>query len=167
MILNEFKLEGKVGVVTGAGRGLGRVLSLALAEAGADLALAARTESELTSVADEVEAMGRRALIIPTDVTQAEQVNSLMEKTVTSLGGLDILINNAGVGLEKPVLETEDEEWDRVMDTNLKGPFLCCRAAGKCFVEQRRGKVVNVASGLGEKGYPTPLAPTHDEAWRL
>lgn len=154
MILNEFKLDGKVAIVTGAGRGLGRSIALALADAGADVALASRTQSELAGTAREVDALGRKSLVVPTDVTQSAQVDRLIEKTISSLGRLDILVNNAGLGLEKPLFETKDDEWDRVLATNLKGPFLCCRAAGRHFVGQRRGKVVNVISGLGEKGFP-------------
>jgi NAD(P)-dependent dehydrogenase (short-subunit alcohol dehydrogenase family) len=154
MILNEFRLEGKVAIVTGAGRGLGRSMALALAEAGARVALAARTEDELASTAREVAALGRESLALPTDVTRSEQVEGLIHETISTLGGLDILINNAGLGLEKALLDTDDDELDRLLATNLKGPFFCCRAAGRHFIERRRGKVVNVVSGLGGKGYP-------------
>lgn len=153
MILNEFKLDGKVAVITGAGRGLGRSIALALAEAGADVALASRTENELADTAREIEKICRRALVIPTDITRADHVQKLIEETRSRLGRLDILINNAGVSLEKPLTETTEEEWDRVMGINLKGPFLCCRAAGRHFIAQKSGKVINVVSGMGEKGY--------------
>lgn len=158
MILNEFRLDDKVAIITGAGRGLGKSIALALAEAGANVALASRTESELADTAREVEALGRKSLVMPTDVSQSDQVDGLIDETIASLGGLDILVNNAGVGLEKAITETGDDEWEKVLATNLKGPFLCCRAAGKHFTGQRRGKVVNIVSGLSEKGYPNSSA---------
>ncbi len=145
-------LEGKVAVVTGAGRGLGRAMALALAEAGADVALAARSGDQLATVAAEVEALGRRALAVPTDVTDAEAVQSLVDTTVAELGGLHVLVNNSGVIDSTPLLEQEPEAWDRVLTTNVRGTYLATRAAGAHLVAQGSGKVVNIASNFAFTG---------------
>jgi 2-deoxy-D-gluconate 3-dehydrogenase len=138
-----------VAIVTGASRGLGRAIALALAGAGADIAVAARSVQDLQQVAEEVSRLGRRALPVPTDVTDRDGVERLVERTVRELGGLDVLVNNAGIVRETPALETTDEDWDAVLDTNLRGTFLCSRAAGRVLTGQRSGKVVNLASNLG------------------
>ena len=142
-------LAGQVAIVTGAGRGLGRAIALALAEAGADVALAARREADLTGVAAEVRSLGRRGLALTTDVTDREQAEALVERTVEELGGLDILVNNAGIVRGSPLLETTDDDWDAVIDTNLRGTFLCTRAAGRVLTTKGSGKVINIASNLG------------------
>lgn len=142
-------LAGRVAVVTGAGKGLGRAIALALAEAGADVALSARSEGDLERVAEEVRGRGRRGLAVPTDVTDREAVEALVERTVLELGGLDILVNNAGIVRESPLLETTDEDWDAVIDTNLRGTFLCARAAGRVLTAKGSGKVINLSSNLG------------------
>ena len=147
-------LEGKVAIVTGAGRGIGRALALALAEAGADVALAARSTQELEAVAEEVEDLGRRALAVPTDVTEEEQVENLVARAVEDLGGLHVIVNNSGVIHAAPLAETSLEDWDRVVATNLRGTFLCTRAAGRRFLERGEGKVVNVASNFAFMGVP-------------
>jgi 2-deoxy-D-gluconate 3-dehydrogenase len=146
---NDRALEGKVAIVTGAGKGLGRAIALALAGAGADVALAARNEADLEAVADEISAMGRRGLPAKTDVTDRERADALVEKTVRELGRLDILVNNAGIVREGPFLEVTDDDWDAVIDTNLRGTFLCTRAAGRVLTEQGSGKIINIASNLG------------------
>ncbi len=145
-------LAGRVAIVTGAGRGIGRAIALALAAAGADVSLAGRTERELALVADEVAALGREALAVPTDVTDADQVEALVERTGRDLGRLDILVNNAGVLLVRPLLETTDAEWDAVLDTNLRATFLCSRSAGRVLTEQGSGKIIDVASHVGIVG---------------
>jgi NAD(P)-dependent dehydrogenase (short-subunit alcohol dehydrogenase family) len=142
-------LEGRAAIVTGAGKGLGRAVALALAAAGADVALAARSRPDLERVAEEVSVLGRRVLAVPTDVTERDQVEALVERTVDELGGLDVLVNNAGVVREGPLLETSDEDWDTVIETNVRGTFLCTRAAGRVLTENRSGKIINVASNLG------------------
>jgi NAD(P)-dependent dehydrogenase (short-subunit alcohol dehydrogenase family) len=145
-------LQDKVAVVTGASRGIGREIALALAEAGADVALAGRDTGRLDAVAEEVRALGRTALPVATDVTDRAQVENVVARTVTELGGLDVLVNNSGVVSSVPLLEVTDEEWDRVLDTNLRGVFLMTRAAGRHLVEQGSGKVVNIASNFAFKG---------------
>ena len=145
-------LRGRVAIVTGGGRGIGRALARALAAAGASVALAGRTSDDLELVASEIAAAGGVAIGIPTDVTDGEQVETLVKRTVAELGGLDILVNNAGVLRNGPLLETTDEDWDSVMDTNLRGTFLCTRAAGRVLTGQGAGKVINIASHIGLVG---------------
>ena len=144
-------LTGRVAVVTGGGRGLGRAFALALAEAGADVALAARSTEDIERVAAEVKARGRRALAVPTDVAETADVERLVERV---LGDLDILVNYSGVIHSAPLIETPLEEWDRVVATNLRGCFLCMRAAGRHFADRRAGKVINVASNFAFMGVP-------------
>lgn len=150
----EIDLDGKVAVVTGAGRGIGRAISVSLAEAGAHLVLAARTASQLEGTAEEVRSRGRRAVVVPTDVSNREAVESLMASAVESLGGLHILVNNAATMSPGPTLEISEEEWDRVIAVNLKSVFLCTQAAGRYMVKQGYGKIVNVASTGGEIASP-------------
>jgi NAD(P)-dependent dehydrogenase (short-subunit alcohol dehydrogenase family) len=145
-------LDGRVAVVTGASRGIGRSIALALAEAGADVALAGRDVARLDAVAGQIRDGGRSALAVPTDVTDRARVDALVARTVDELGGLDIVVNNSGVVSSLPLLEVSDEEWDRVLDTNLRGVFLVTRAAGRHLVGQGSGKVVNIASNFAFKG---------------
>lgn len=151
---HELVLEGKVAIVTGAGRGLGRALALSLAAAGADLALAGRTGSQLEAVAKEVAGLGRRAHVAVTDVTDEAAVAKLVESTAAELGRLDILVNNAGAAHGSDLLETTAEEWDTVLNTNLRGTFLSTRAAGAHMVRQGSGKVINIASNFAFMGVP-------------
>ena len=154
MMRGDDALAGRVAIVTGGGRGLGRAFALALAEAGADVALAARNTKDLEYVAAEVEELGRRALAVPTDVTEVADVERLVERVLSELGDLDVLVNNSGVTHSAPLLETSPDAWDRVVATNLRGCFLCMRAAGRHFTERRAGKVINVASNFAFMGVP-------------
>ena len=153
-----FDLTGRVAIMTGAGRGLGRTMALALAAAGADLALASRTTPELESLVEEIEALGRRAIAVPTDVTSAEACEALVAAAVERLGRLDILVNNAGTNVRKSALEITADEYDFVIQTNLKGYFNGARAAGRLFVEQGSGKVINISSILGSVALPNQAA---------
>ncbi len=147
-------LAGRVALVTGASSGLGRATALALAEAGADLGLIARAQSDLRAVAAEIEGRGRRSLVVPTDVTDSAAVQRLVDTTVAELGGLDVLVNNSGVIDSTPLLEQDPADWDRVMDTNVRGTYLATRAAGAHMVAQGSGKVINIASNFAFKGVP-------------
>lgn len=144
-------LEGRRAVVTGSGRGLGRAIALALAEAGADIALAGRVPDSLEQVAKEIRELGRRAVTQATDVTDVAQVERLMDVAETELGGIDVLVNNSGIVVSSPLLTMSDAQWDAVIDTNLRGVFLCTRAAGRRLVKSG-GKVINVASTWAFKG---------------
>jgi len=118
------------------------------------VALAARNTKDLEYVAAEVEELGRRALAVPTDVTEVADVERLVERVLSELGDLDVLVNNSGVTHSAPLLETSPDAWDRVVATNLRGCFLCMRAAGRHFTERRAGKVINVASNFAFMGVP-------------
>jgi 2-deoxy-D-gluconate 3-dehydrogenase len=139
-------LAGKVALVTGAGRGIGRAIAVGLAEAGADVCVTARTATEIDETAQAVRALGRSALAVPADATDGDAVVRVVERVVAELGGPQILINNAGMELAKPLLDTDEDEYDRVMDTNVKSMFLFTRAVGPHMIAQRYGRVVNVAS---------------------
>ncbi|MEU3273939.1 3-oxoacyl-ACP reductase family protein [Saccharomonospora sp. NPDC006951] len=145
-------LQGKVAIVTGAGRGLGRAMATALAEAGAKVTVAARTASELDSFVREQEREGRTALARPTDITDATAVDRLVESTVDAFGQVDILVNNSGIVATRALLDQEPEEWDRVVATNLRGVYLATRAVGKHLVGQKSGKVINIASNFALQG---------------
>lgn len=147
-------LEGKIAVVTGAGRGIGRAVALAMARAGADVALAARTVSQLEEVAAEIVALGRRAVVVPSDVTRKSEVEELIARTLRDLGGLHILVNNAATMAPSPIVDQSEEDWDRVLSVNLKSVFLCTQAAARHFIPQRYGKIVNMASTGGEVAGP-------------
>jgi NAD(P)-dependent dehydrogenase (short-subunit alcohol dehydrogenase family) len=147
-------LSGKVAIVTGGGRGIGQAIALALADAGAEVAVAARTLSQVEETRDLILGKGRKATAFSLDITQKEPVIAMVEDAVKTLGGVHILINSAGVTRPAPLLEYREEDWDDVMDINVKGMFLCTQAAGKYMVEQRYGKIINVASTGGEVAGP-------------
>jgi 2-deoxy-D-gluconate 3-dehydrogenase len=147
-------LAGKVAIVTGASRGLGRAMAAALAGAGADVAVAARSKADLEATAALVEAQGRRALVVPTDVTSYPEVEALVERTVRELGRLDVLVNNSGIARVKPLVEWAPGEWRDLLDVNVVGMLNGCRAAAPHLLAQRAGKVVNVASMLAAVGLP-------------
>lgn len=155
MVSRKGSLEGKVAIVTGGGTGIGKGIALALAREGASIAVAARRAGPIEQTAKEVSDLGGRGLAIPTDVTDSQQVNRLVERTIAEMGRIDILVNNAGLVRGerlKPIWDITDEEWRLGIDTNLSGTFFGCRAVGKHFVAQRSGKVINVASIIGLKG---------------
>ena len=152
--LDALRLDGKAAIVTGASRGLGRAMALALAEAGADVALASRSVAELEETAHAVEKLGRRALVVPTDVTVYGQVEALVERAAATLGRLDIVVNNSGVAAIIPVAEMPPDEFRRTVEVNLVGAFNGCRAAAGRLIAQKSGKIVNLASVLGASGLP-------------
>src|SRR2546423_6772194 len=155
MSLDVFKLDGRVALITGGNRGLGFAMAKALAEAGADVVLTSRkSEKARESAAAIAEATGRRALGLTVDVTDAQQVESMVQSTLQALGRIDILVNNAGVNVRKPIEEFDEASWDLVQNTNLKAPFLCARAVARTMKAQRYGRVVNVASMLGLTALP-------------
>lgn len=143
----DLSLAGKVAIVTGGSRGIGRSIALALAEAGADVVIASRTKSDVDRAAEEVTALGRRGLGVATDVSRASDIAALAETALGAFGHIDILINNAGISpVYTRALKLKEEDWDRILTVNLKGAFLCCQAVGRVMVEQGHGKIVNVIS---------------------
>jgi len=129
-------------------------MAVALAAAGAHVALAARSKPDLDDTAQQVEGHGVRALVLPTDVTRYDEVEALVARTVEALGGLDILVNNSGIARTTPLAEATPEDWRAIVDVNLTGVFNGCRAAATHFIGRRRGKVINLASVLGAVGLP-------------
>jgi len=152
MILDLFKLDNKVALVTGAGRGLGQAMAIALAEAGADVA--GLDVLPLDETATRVQALGQRFLPLNANLLEAhaEDMTQVIEQVVTGLGSLDVLINNAGIIRRAPVLEFSEKDWDDVMQINLKAVFLLSQAAGRVMVKQGKGKIINIASMLSFQG---------------
>ncbi|MFI8576910.1 SDR family NAD(P)-dependent oxidoreductase [Rossellomorea aquimaris] len=149
MYLPSFSLNDKLAAVTGAGRGIGRALSIGLAEAGADVVLLSRTRNDLEDTASEIEKLGRRAYIIPTDVTSREEIRKAISYIEDQNRSIDILINNAGMNIRSTALEVTDQEWQTIMDTNLKSAFMMSQVAGKHMMEKNQGKIINIASVAG------------------
>jgi len=171
MIPKEFSVEGKRALVTGAGRGIGRAIALLLAEAGADVAVVARTEDQVEETAHQVRVLGRKSISLQIDVSVYDEVEKCVGTVVSELGGIDILCSNAGILLKNPVAcvgnrkivgwELTDgkwnrplslEDWQRVMDTNLSASFFFARAVGPLMMEQGKGKVVITSSTAGDEG---------------
>lgn len=147
---NPFDLSGKVAVVTGANTGIGQGIALALAAAGADVALVGR--SAATETADKVRALGRKAEIVSADLSSIEPVGRVVAETVEKLGGLHILVNNAGIIRRADSVDFTEEDWDAVMDTNLKSVFFLCQAAARHMIANGGGKIINIASMLTFQG---------------
>ncbi|MBN1226394.1 MAG: SDR family oxidoreductase [Deltaproteobacteria bacterium] len=141
-------LGGKVAIVTGARRGLGKAIALALAGAGADIAICDRVanDGEMESLVTEIKEIGCRAMSNVADITRKEEVNEFTEKVASSFGSIDILINNAAMNIRAPLLDLNEEAWDRVMNTDLKGHWLFCQAVGRKMTEQRSGNIINISS---------------------
>jgi 3-oxoacyl-[acyl-carrier protein] reductase len=145
-------MEGKVAIVTGGGSGIGRALSIGLARTGAAVTVCDNRLPAATSTVAEIQKAGGRAAAIEADVSQARSVEEMVRKTVEASGRVDILVNCAGIYPRSPVMEMSEEDWRRVLDVNLTGAFLCCKAVAKHMVPQRSGKIVNLVSGRGVTG---------------
>jgi 3-oxoacyl-[acyl-carrier protein] reductase len=151
--MNERPLEGKVAVVTGAGRGIGRAIALGYAEAGAALACAARTGSEIEKVVAEIEDAGGRAIAVPTDVAKLDQVEQLAAATAEAFGGIDIVVVNAGVNIPRSSVEESDpDSWRWVLEVNLFGAYHCVRTVTPHLRRRGAGKIIMVGSGVGHRG---------------
>ncbi len=149
MTLPDYYLGGKVALVTGAKRGIGRAIALTFAEAGADVAICGRTLAALEPVAGEIRARGRRALAVQTDVSRRAEVEALVERVVRELGTIDVLVNNAVIYARGSLVDLPEEDWDRTVNVGLKGYYLCAQAVARVMMEKRRGSIINVCSTAG------------------
>lgn len=154
MTIPLFSLEGKVAIVTGASRGIGRAIALAYAVAGAQLVMASRGIPALEKAALEVSKLGRGPLIVPTDIAQKDEVENLIRKTLEQFGRIDIMVNDPGMTINKPVLDTNEAEWDTIMNTNLRSFYLLCRASAPAMREKKSGSIINMASPAGYRLVP-------------
>jgi NAD(P)-dependent dehydrogenase (short-subunit alcohol dehydrogenase family) len=150
-----FDLEGQVALVTGANRGLGRAIALALADAGADIVAAVRDPETASPLVGEVEAMGRRALAVRMDVTRLDQIQDATDEAVAAMGRIDCLVNNAGLGPENPAEDVTEEDFDLTCDVNLKGTFFVSQAVGRVLLARGSGTIVNLSSQAGFVALPT------------
>jgi NAD(P)-dependent dehydrogenase (short-subunit alcohol dehydrogenase family) len=176
MVADDYSLEGKTALVTGAGSGIGKAISLALAEYGASLVCVGRTVEKIEKTALELRKKSCHAIAVSADVTISEQVEAAVKKAISKFGKIDILVNNAGTNIPKPIVPLPDfkiynweavpnyenplsnAEWHHVLDTNLTGAFYCCRAVGPHMIERRQGKIINITSIQAQKGDVVGLA---------
>jgi NAD(P)-dependent dehydrogenase (short-subunit alcohol dehydrogenase family) len=141
-----FDLSGRVALVTGGGKGLGRAIAGALVEAGADVAITSRTQGDLDRAAEALRVTGRRVLPVAADVTDEASIQQMVHQVLEHLGQIDILVNNAGIEGSGAIVEMEAAHWDQVLFVDLRGPMLCCKHVGPHMIKRQRGKVINVAS---------------------
>ncbi|RFB19095.1 3-oxoacyl-[acyl-carrier-protein] reductase [Bacillus sp. HNG] len=148
-------LSGKVALVTGASRGIGRTIAIELAKAGAKVAVNySGSEQKANEVVDEIKALGQEAFAIQANVSDADSVTSMVKEVIATFGSLDILVNNAGITRDNLLMRMKEEEWDDVININLKGVFLCTKAVTRQMMKQRSGKIINIASIVGVSGNP-------------
>jgi NAD(P)-dependent dehydrogenase (short-subunit alcohol dehydrogenase family) len=160
-VLDRFRLDGKVALVTGGARGLGKVISEALASAGAHVVLTSRRAEQAETIAASIRSNQQvESMALAVDVTRPADVEAMVARTLERFGRINILVNNAGVNIRGPIEQLTEDDWDQVIDTNLKGPWLCCRAVAGPMKRQKSGRVINVSSMLGEISMPnrTPYA---------
>jgi len=155
MGLKSFSLEGRVALVTGGNKGLGLVMARSLAEAGARVAVTSREKQRAEEAAASIaEATGAKTLGLQAEVTDASQVEAMVQAVEDAFGQLDVLVNNAGVNARKPIEEYDEETWEKIVGTNLKGPYLCCKAVAPRMKKRQFGRIINVASILGQVALP-------------
>lgn len=155
---NQFDLNGKVAVVVGGHGGIGKAIALGLAEAGADVVVASRNLDALQTVAREIESTGRKSLAVSVDVTSEKQVAGMVENILKVFPTIDILVNGSGLAIRKPADTFPIDEWQKVMDINARGTFLCCQAVGRIMIKQKKGKIINISSVRGRYGLPANYA---------
>jgi NAD(P)-dependent dehydrogenase (short-subunit alcohol dehydrogenase family) len=149
-----FDLTGKVVIVTGAGRGLGKTIALGLAQHGADIVAVSRTLPQVEKVAAEITGLGRKAIAMKVDTSKKQDVDGMVARTMETWGRVDVLVNNAGIDNIKPAIDYTEAEWDEILDINLKGYFLCAQAAGREMLRCKRGSIVMNSSMAGSIGIP-------------
>jgi 2-dehydro-3-deoxy-D-gluconate 5-dehydrogenase len=150
--MEKFNLYNKTAIVTGGNRGLGKTIALALAEAGSDVVIVGRNEEKNQQVVNEITKLGRRAVSFSTDLRNIKAIDDLVQKVAVTFGRIDILVNNAGVSNTNFALEVTEEEWDTIMNLNVKSLFFCCQSVGKKMKQNRYGKIINVSSVVGAVG---------------
>ncbi|WLD93634.1 SDR family NAD(P)-dependent oxidoreductase [Alkalihalobacillus sp. AL-G] len=148
-VLPSFQLKDKVAVVTGAGRGIGQAIAVGFADAGADVVLMARTMSDLEDTAKIIQEKGQKAYVYPTDLTDHDQIHTSVESILVETGKVDILVNNAGMNIRSSAFEVTDQEWQTIMDTNLRSAFWMSQKVGKSMKEAGGGRIINIASVAG------------------
>ncbi|MBI3616265.1 MAG: 3-oxoacyl-ACP reductase FabG [Candidatus Omnitrophica bacterium] len=153
-----FDLSGKSALVTGASRGLGKAMALALAQAGCDVALNARSADSLKETTQEIQKLGRKAVLVPGDVADETQVKEFVKAAHQAFGKIDVLVNNAGIWEGTYFLRITKSDWDKMVEVNLTGAFLVAKAVGRVMLKQRSGKIINIASVLGLRGSPQAVA---------
>jgi len=161
MNIPSFRLDGRIALVTGSGSGMGRAFSIALAHAGADVAITELPgrEKAAEETAAEVRAAGRRALTLPLDVRQVSSIREMVDGVLSAWGQIDILVNNAGINIRKMAVDVQEDDWDQVLDTDLKGVFFCAQAVGRHMIARGMGgKIVNIASQVGLVAYHSRVA---------
>jgi len=152
------RLNNKIAIVTGARRGMGRAIALALAREGANVVVSDISQEDCQKVVDEIEKLGRKGLALKCDVSSSDDVENMVKRTVAEFGRVDILVNNAGILTFKPFLELTDEDWDKTLNVNLRGQFLCARAAARVMAKNKWGRIINIASiSSGGCGIAFPL----------
>jgi 3-oxoacyl-[acyl-carrier protein] reductase len=147
------QLKNKIAIVTGGGRGIGRAIALALAKEGCNIVLAARTKKELKQTATELRSYNVEALPVVADIRFSKNVKNLVKQAIRKFEKIDILINNAGILIAKPIHKTTEREWDATLDTNLKGSYLCIKEVLPYMIEQGEGVIINISSGAGRHGF--------------
>ncbi len=146
MAIPSLSMDGKVALVTGASRGIGEGIALAFAEAGADVAVCSRSLPAVERVAEEIRALGRRSLAIQADIGMKSDVERMVEETLKGFGTIDILMNNAGISVRSPMIELPEEDWDKLMDIDIKGYYLCSKAVAPTMIEKRSGNIISISS---------------------
>ena len=152
------KLDGKTALVTGGGRGIGRAIALALASEGSSVAVASRTMDEIEQVSNEIEKLRAQGLAVQADVSKPADVDQMIDQTLKSFGRIDVFVNNAGIAIFKPLLDLTIEDWDRTMNVNLRGAFLCAQKVARVMVKQRSGTIITICSSASKKAYPDQTA---------
>ena len=155
MTIPNFSLEGKVAIITGSRRGIGKAIALTFAEAGADVVVCDWVVEDglLGVVAEEIRELGRRSLAIQADIAKKADVDSLVQRVMDEFSGIDILVNNAAIDIRVPLLELGEDDWDKVIDINLKGYYLCSQAVGRRMVERKKGNIISMASQLAFRAW--------------
>ncbi len=148
MSIKDLSLTGKIALVTGGSKGIGKAIALGFAEAGADVAVCSQgsKDGQLQGVAEEIQALGRHSMAIRADTGRKSDVESMVRKVMDQFGVIDILVNNAGILIRSPLLELAESDWDKIINVDLKGYFLCAQAVGKRMVEQKKGNIINIST---------------------